>query len=134
MSNIQLVDIPNGLLEITSMAKRHPKNWIKELREDRHLTLDKLAEMVGVTNPYISMLEKSKRGLSWDMVQRLSAAFKCHPLEITEGPAEGSRQHQEKILLNLFRGLSDAAQEKLIGYAEGVAEAAAAAEKKKGSS
>lgn len=112
MSNIWLVDISNSQFEDVDMRKKHPKNYIKELREARELTLEDLAAKVHVTNPYISMLELGKRGLSWNMVKKIADALDCSPLEVTEGPLEGvvPKNEQEKELLKRFRGFSSGEQ------------------------
>jgi transcriptional regulator with XRE-family HTH domain len=91
------------------MRKEHPKNYIKELREARGLSLEKLARRVGVSNPHISMLELGKRGLSWRMAQKLAAALDCHPLEIIEGPDDQIeiKTAQEKEIIQLFRNLPE---------------------------
>jgi transcriptional regulator with XRE-family HTH domain len=96
------------------MKSKYPKNYIKELRLERGLTLDALAKRVGVTNPYISMMETGKRGLSWVMLRRLAAGLECHPMDITEGVGRVAnasditpRSESEKTLLKTFRGLAD---------------------------
>lgn len=87
---------------------QYPKNYIKELRAARGLTLKKLADAVGVTNPYISMIELGKRGISWKMLRKLATALDCHPLDITEGRKnrlEASTKN-EKEVFKLYRALS----------------------------
>lgn len=95
------------------MKKKYPKNYIKELREARGMSLEDVAQAVGVTNPYVSMLEQGKRGLSWMMLRKLADAFQCNPLEITEGTSrpEEPRNRQEKEMLRKFRGLADGERE-----------------------
>lgn len=91
------------------MRKEHPKNYIKELREARGLSLEKLARRVGVSNPHISMLGLGKRGLSWRMAQKLAAALDCHPLEIIEGAHHKIETNSplEKEVLDRFKGLEE---------------------------
>lgn len=87
------------------------KNYLKELREDRGLTLQQLAEKAKTSNQQISNLEKSKRRLTWDWIMRLAEALQCHPLEITDGPAAIlPKDEQERELLKKFRGFNDGEQ------------------------
>ncbi len=103
------MDFSNCPFDDEGMRGKYPKNYIKELREARGLSLEKLAQAVGVTNPHISMLELSKRGLSWAMVQKLADALDCHPIEITEGPNDkiDVKTPMEKEIVRAFRGLED---------------------------
>lgn len=50
-------------------------NSIKALREARELTLEQLAERVGLSVSYISRLEKGARNLSVKNIDRLAAAL-----------------------------------------------------------
>jgi len=90
------------------MKTAYPKNYIKEIRTRRGMSLEDLAQAVGVTNPHISMLELGKRGLSWKMVQRIANALECAPLEIVEGANERPevKSPSEQQLLASFRNLS----------------------------
>jgi transcriptional regulator with XRE-family HTH domain len=94
-----------------AMKSKYPKNYLKEIRTNRGMTLQQVADHVGVTNPYISMIELGKRGISWLMLKKLSAALQCHPLDITEGPGSQNTSapcnDTEQQLLKTFRGLSD---------------------------
>jgi len=84
------------------------KNYIKELREAREITQEVLAEKIGTTSQQIYNLEKGKRRLTWDWIQRLAVALECHPMEITEGPLGISMlQNDEKELLSAYRGLAE---------------------------
>lgn len=120
MSNIQLVDIPNELLDLRYVIKKHPKNWIREMRQARGLTTEQLAKMVDVTNPYITMLENSQRGLKVPMVKKLATALGCHPNELTDGPdnATAARNEQEAAMLKLMRMMTDKDQERFIHMGE----------------
>lgn len=87
------------------------KNFISQLREERGLTLQELAQKVGTTHQQISNLEKGRRRLSWEWIQRIADALECHPLEIIEGPAAIiPKDEQEKELLKKFRGFDDSAK------------------------
>lgn len=87
-------------------------NFLEKIRKDRGLTLQELADAVGTSNQQIHLLEKGKRRLTWEWLQKLSNALECHPMEITEGPAEESLAltDEEKRLLQTYRNMSDQEQ------------------------
>lgn len=93
------------------------KVWIKEIRLDRGLTLDQLAEKVHTTHQQISLLELGKRKLTWEWISRLSSALQCHPMEITEGLNAGQNP-LERELVKKFRGMSESDQAKYVYMAD----------------
>lgn len=85
-----------------------PKNFIKELREQRGWTLRDLEEKTGWSSQVVSNLELSKSDLTWTKLQRLAEVFECHELEITQGPAVAvARDQQEQDLLARFRSFAE---------------------------
>jgi transcriptional regulator with XRE-family HTH domain len=68
-----------------AVHKNYPKNYIKEIRELRKLSLREVADSVGVAHQTISNLELSKADLTWSMVVKLANALHCDPLDITMG-------------------------------------------------
>jgi len=94
-------------------SNKYPKNYIKELRESRGLTLRDLAEKTGWHNQTLSNLELSKADLTWSKIQTLATILECHPSDITDGPGEliAARDEKEKDLLSTFRGLDDSAKQ-----------------------
>jgi transcriptional regulator with XRE-family HTH domain len=93
--------------------KQYPKNWIKEIRDQRGLSVRQLADMTGISQPYITMLEKSQRRLYYDNIQKLAAALECHPLDITDGPGNMivARNDREKEVLRIMRQMQEGEQE-----------------------
>ncbi len=85
-------------------------NRISELRKARGLTMKQLAELVGTSNQQISHLEKGRRRLTLDWMERIAKALECHPSDLLAG---GTRLQNEKerAMIELFRGLSDEQQE-----------------------
>lgn len=59
-------------------------NRIREIREDRGLTQEQLAERCNSTKATISKLELSQRGLSQTWLYRLATALECHWVELIE--------------------------------------------------
>src|SRR5882762_9273705 len=55
---------------------------LKQIREERGLTQEQLAEMVCTTHATIQRYESGKRQIPSSKVFRLAAALKCHPGEI----------------------------------------------------
>ena len=100
--------ISNNLLPVSEIMK----NYIKELRTQKKLSQDQLAEMAGTTHQQIHYLESGKRKLTQEWVVRLANALEVHPLEITDGPAStaAAKDAQERELLEAFRGLDDSAK------------------------
>ena len=86
------------------------KNRIAELRKARGLTLQALADQVGASNQQISHLEKGRRGLTVDWVDRIADALGCHPFDLLDAPPQ-AKTERERALLELFRGMSDEQQD-----------------------
>ncbi len=85
-------------------------NRISELRKARGLTLKRLAELVGTSNQQISHLEKGRRRLTLDWMERIAEALECHPSELLIGGTQ-LRNEKERAMVELFRGLSEEQQE-----------------------
>ena len=93
------------------------KNYIKEIRTERGLTLENLAELVGTSHQQISLLEKGQRRLTWDWILRIADALQCHSSDITDGPAT-PQTSDERDLLYKFRHMCPEDQHKYIFMAE----------------
>jgi len=86
------------------------ENRIRELRKERGLTLKRLADLVGTSNQQISHLEKGRRRLTVEWMERIATALECHPSELLVGGAS-VRNDRERAMIELFRGLSEEQQE-----------------------
>jgi len=65
------------------MARAHRvKNNLRHLRKEKGLTMEQLAEKVGVHFTTIAKIERHERGLSIDMLAALSRALGVLPIEI----------------------------------------------------
>jgi transcriptional regulator with XRE-family HTH domain len=66
---------------------------LRYLRERRQWTISQLAGLCGVSQPNMSRLESGERQPSWDLLQRLAAAFEIDhrallsPLDDTDAEA-----------------------------------------------
>lgn len=89
------------------------KNYIKDIRNERGITQGQLAELVGLDQTTVQRHESGSRRLSYEIIEKYSKALECHPIDITEGPANTSitKTDEEKELLQTFRGLSDSARQ-----------------------
>ena len=100
--------------------------FIKEQRERADLSLRRLADRAGISNPYLSQIERGIRRPSAEILKRLSRALEISAESlytkaglIDEGPeaptvveaVEGDRRltpRQKKVLLDLYRALVEA--------------------------
>jgi transcriptional regulator with XRE-family HTH domain len=86
------------------------RNRIAELRKAQGLTLQALADRMGASNQQISHLEKGRRALTVDWVDRIADALDCHPFDLLDAPPQ-AKSERERALLELFRGMSDQQQD-----------------------
>lgn len=100
-------------LYLCGMRPIYPENYLKQLRNDRNLTVNELAETVGVSHSLITMLENRSRGFSRKTLHNIAQALNCHPEEIINGPnsVEYAQNEQEREALKRFRVMEPAAQE-----------------------
>lgn len=105
----------------------HVGAFIREQRERANLSLRRLADRAGVSNPYLSQIERGIRRPSAEILKRLSRALEVSAESlytraglIDAGPAapsvveaieadEALSPRQKKVLLDLYRALLDAA-------------------------
>ncbi|WP_428247248.1 helix-turn-helix domain-containing protein [Ferrovibrio sp.] len=83
------------------------RNRLRDLRLDRGLTQEELAEKLGTTKQHLGRLENSKSRLSTEWIERLAEALQCHPLELLEDTVPAVTP-DEKAVLELYRGLAEA--------------------------
>lgn len=62
------------------MAKRSKHRWfLKEWRKHRGYTQERLAEMAGMSKPYISQLERGVREYNQHMLETFAEVLRCEP-------------------------------------------------------
>lgn len=86
------------------------ENRIKELRKARGLTMKQLAELVGTSNQQISHLEKGRRRLTLEWMERIAKALDCQPADLLGGSTQ-IQNEKERAMIELFRGLSEEQQD-----------------------
>lgn len=59
-------------------------NRIREIRKDKEITLEDLAERTGISYTHLSRIEGGKRGLSLENVIKIGRALQVEPVEITD--------------------------------------------------
>lgn len=63
------------------MVKRS-MNYLKELREKKHLSYLDMAEILGISKSYYWQIEHKNRKLYYDMAKRIAAIFDLKPDDI----------------------------------------------------
>jgi transcriptional regulator with XRE-family HTH domain len=65
------------------LQRRRPaRHFIREWRKYRNLTLEKLAERVGVTHGALSQLERGEVNYTQPMLEALADALQCEPADL----------------------------------------------------
>ncbi len=62
--------------------KTQRRTYIKEWRKSRHLTLERLAERIGVTAGALSQLERGDVGYTQPMLEALAEALQSNPADL----------------------------------------------------
>jgi transcriptional regulator with XRE-family HTH domain len=122
-SKQQEVDIATG---VSDKSDNEVGDFIREQRERANLSLRRLAERAGVSNPYLSQIERGIRNPSAEILKRLSRALEISAETlytraglIEAGPAaptvveaiESDRNltpRQKQVILDLYRALVEA--------------------------
>lgn len=61
---------------------------IREIRQERGLSQEELADSAGVHRTYVSSLERGKRNVGLDNILALAAALSVHPSELFRGDSK----------------------------------------------
>lgn len=65
------------------MAKKIKTKWyLKQWRKYRLYTQDRLAEMTGLSKPYVSQLESGKRQYTQELLEVFAEALQCDPADL----------------------------------------------------
>jgi transcriptional regulator with XRE-family HTH domain len=100
-----LAGYDHPLLDLDVDAMPGLTNRIREIRRAAKLTLDQLAERMGVDPSTVSRLEKGEVKISAEYLRALAAALGRHPLEFIGDPAEWARSDAEREALAVMREL-----------------------------
>lgn len=105
----------NGMFDFAGM-----KNRISEIRKARGLTLVDVAKRANTSNQQISHLERGRRKLSYEWMERLATALSCHPFDLLPDRPTDVRSTMQTLspkeqgLLDLFRSLGECEQDTLL--------------------
>jgi transcriptional regulator with XRE-family HTH domain len=55
---------------------------VRELREARHVTLDELARVIGISRPYLSNIEAGRKPLTSPLLGKIADALAVRPISI----------------------------------------------------
>jgi len=85
-------DIWRSRWHTANMAKANKTTWfLKEWRKHRGYTQERLAEMTGLSKPYVSQLETGKRQYTQELLEHFAEALRCEPADlIIRNPADPS--------------------------------------------
>ena len=72
---------------------------IKELRKNKSLTQEKLAELAGIEIPSLSNIENGKNYPTYETLDKLAKAFQVRPFELFLFEA---KQSKEELLREMF--------------------------------
>lgn len=72
-----------GLRHPANMAKSHRRRWfLKEWRKAAGFTQDRLAEVTGLSKPYISQLESGARQYNQELLESLAEVLRTSPADL----------------------------------------------------
>lgn len=80
---------------------------IREERQARGLTQERLAEMVGISTNFMGQIERADRKLSLETLLGICNALKVNPDFILSNPSPQEDGQQAKEALSLFGRLDD---------------------------
>lgn len=87
---------------------------IRDIRQKRGLTVSQLADMVGVSIPHMSGVERGKKNLNNHLLVRIAEALEVEPFELIQPVDRGDVQQ----LLDVARILSEEDNKRLAAFAQ----------------
>ena len=73
---------------------------LKELRKKNKLTIERLANIVGVSTSFISMLEKGESGISIENLYKMAQVFNCSLDYLVTGETDRNHDYSKFSSLN----------------------------------
>lgn len=96
-----------------------PRHYIKQWREYRHLSQERLAERIGVSRGAISQLENGITAYTQGMLEALADALACEPADLLQ-----SDPKIDDALHSIWKSLEAPAREQAIRVLKALAKAA----------
>lgn len=113
---------------------------IKDLRTERHLTQQDVADGTSISRSVLSQYEAGTVDPTASVISRLADYFQVS-IDYLVGreddlgnislPSQSTPSRKERELLAIFRQMTDAQQNRFLGIGEGMIEGATAAERRK---
>lgn len=92
--------------------------YLKEQRASRHMSLRQLAELAGVSNPYLSQIERGLRKPSAEVLQQLAKALRIssEQLYVQAGILDPDENETRNVELSILAdpGLTDIQKQSLV--------------------
>lgn len=87
---------------------------MREIRLDRGLTLEQLADLAGISKGYLSQIETGRKTVNARRIEALARALRVHPSEIF---ADETISKETKELLEVIEKLDQRDRETLAAFA-----------------
>lgn len=99
-------------------VKRRRRTFFREWRKYRDLTLERAAELSGMTAGNISAMERGAQGYTQDGLERLAEAYRCNPAQLlTVNPED------DDAIWSLWDKAKEPQREKIVDYARFITKA-----------
>ena len=91
------------------------ENFLKKIRDDRNMTQEKLAELLGTTQSVVCKIENGQQRLTDVLIKKIVSALNCSSDELLFGSSlTEPLDEREKKLLDYFRNSSKEGKDLLI--------------------
>lgn len=85
--------------------ERNPGHFIREWREFRNLSQERVAERVGLSVPQVSRIETGNQGYRRETLEKFAQALGCDPADLLRPPPiEGAESEFEAYVKKLDAG------------------------------
>lgn len=74
---------------------------IRHFRQQRGYTLAQLADMVNISGPHLSEVERGKKNVNNHLLERLSSALNVKPADLIQGSSLDHADHLAKLVAKL---------------------------------
>lgn len=91
-------------------------NRIRDIRRERKLSIEQLADMAGVSRSYLNEIELGKKPANEIRLKQIAAALQVPPSDLLDSRA----RDRWTEFTDLLQGLSDEDQQRVVHFAEGL--------------
>lgn len=75
------------------------REWLRDLRHQKHMTMKELAAKIGVAECTVCLLEQGRRGMKVDTLARIARATGTKPLTLLQSEISFLEQSQKHLEL-----------------------------------